>query len=351
MKKLYFIWIMVICVVVLVSTNYQNEATNFHGIAGLFPLQSLYAAESVGKTTVSEPLPTDIMGRSGSDFSDMEASGILFLEDLKKYLVISDDTENNKPVLHLMNHDGVIEDEIMIRGAGRIDDMEAITQGDNHDIYIACSQSYNKKGKLKDERKLLVKIERNRSVLTLKESVYLFDLLKQAAKADPFARWAGFMTAGKKKPDINIEGIFYRKGNLYLGFKSPFSGNRAVILVIEKIDSVLKKKRLDKNDLRIWKKLDLRVPESGLLTRLSDLFWMQDRLYVLSCADKKKKRGFLWVCDPKKGTASIVRTFEGLRPEGVSYNPDSKEFIVTFDQGGKKPSKMIKIRRQEETVK
>lgn len=112
---------------------------------------------------------------------------------------------------------------------------------DNGDIYIACSQSYNKNREIPDIRKLLLRIKRDRTILKLDKQIYLYHLLKEASERDKTAGWSQFMTSGGQDLGINIEGIFYHEGDLYPGFKRPLNESKAVILKINNIDKVLGK--------------------------------------------------------------------------------------------------------------
>jgi len=288
--------------------------------------------------------PSSLEGRLA-----VEASGVTYLNDLKKYFVVSDDTENKKAVLYLMNDEGIIEDETDILGLESINDMEAITEGRDGDLYVACSQSYNKKDRLPQERKLLVRLERDKAVVRLAKKIYLFDLLAEAAKRDSTAAWAQFITSGSGGVRIDIEGIFYYQGSLYLGFKAPLKDTEAVIVKIENIDRVLEENALDEKSVSLWRKFALEDHASGAPTGISDLYLRHNRLYILSYAriqnaDTGKDSGNLWAYDMQADQLSFLTHFEDLKPEGITFNPDKEEFLITFDHGDKHPSKIMRLR-------
>lgn len=284
------------------------------------------------------------------DIENIEASGVRYLSDIKKYLVISDDTRDKKPLLYLMDEEGTIEEGVGILGLEKINDMEAITENEKGDLYIACSQSYNKSHTLPEERRLLVRIKRDRTVFRLDNKLYLFDLLEEAVQKNNKAEWAQFLTGGGGTIDINIEGMFYYQGSLYLGFKRPLQGNKAVILRINQIDRVLEENVLDGNDIALWKAFDLSDHASGSPSGISDLYLLNNyRLFILSCStlrkdDRTKPSGSLWVYDFATDTLSFVKHLDNLKPEGITFNPDKQEYVITCDYGKNDPSQLMKLR-------
>lgn len=294
--------------------------------------------------------PVDIqIDKSLRDVSPIEASGVIYLDDLKKYLLISDDTAEKRPVLYLMNPEGNIEDELIVRGIKRINDMEAIAQDKDGSIYIACSQSWNRKNRLPAERKLLLKVNRDRALLTLDSRIYLYDLLKDAATRYPAGPLSIIAPAGPDGLSIDIEGIFFHRGDLYLGFKHPLKGNRAVVLRIIDMDGVFGENRLDEGSIELWKMLDLKDPESGQPAGISDLYLHEDRLFVLSygpveAGSMKEGAGNLWVYDLETKDLSHMIHLEHLKPEGITFNPDRSEYLVTFDHGRNHPSQFLRLR-------
>ncbi|GBC59200.1 hypothetical protein DENIS_0136 [Desulfonema ishimotonii] len=328
----------------------EKEGANFFEMSGLFFPEKTYA----GKPDRTHPDPADRLtdievSASLGNGTSPEASGVLYLSDLRKYLVISDDTEDKKPVLHLMNSQGQIEENVVIEGLKKVNDMEAIAPGRAGDIYIACSQSYNKKGRIPKSRKLLLKIRRNGTAFRLNKKIRLYDLLRDAAAEYRDALWSQSLLRENKAPDIDIEGIFYRNGDIYLGFKAPFKENRAMVLRIRDIDAVMDENRLDGRDVSLWKTFDLKDHGGGVPSRLSDLCLRNDQLFILSGAlhekdGVQKKSGNLWRYDLDEETLAFVKYTEGFICEGITWNPDEGEFLMVFDCGGEQPSKIMKLK-------
>ena len=282
----------------------------------------------------------------------IEASGAIYLSDLRKYLIVSDSTRGDKPYLYLMDDGGNIEEELTVKGLDRIKDMEAITMDENGMIYIACSQDRSKKGNMPDSRKFLARIKRNTTVLTLDATIYLHDLLDDTASKNKNAPWAKLLTSGDHGLDVNIEGVFLDRGSLYLGLKKPLVDGQAVILRIREIARVFDEKMIQPGNVEIWKTFDLKYEDSGVSPGISDLYRQGSVLYILSyagvkTADGKKRRGDLWKYDIQKDSLSLVMPFENLKPEGIAANPHDREFLITFDNGKKRPSQIMTLKCPE----
>ena len=56
----------------------------------------------------------------------------------------------------------------------------------------------------------------------------MYDLLQEAAGKMTQTDWSGFI----RDQNIEIEGIFYHRQDLYLGLKKPLKDDRAVIVRI-----------------------------------------------------------------------------------------------------------------------
>jgi hypothetical protein len=225
--------------------------------------------------------------------------------------------------------------------------MEAITEDREGNIYIACSQSFTKKGRLTEERKLLLRLKRDRAFLRLDKQVCLYDLLLNAAARNKKAEWAQFITDNGHEAKLNIEGIFHFQGSLYLGFKSPLQDGSAVVIEIPDISTVFDNNRLDENSIRIGNKFDLINRVHGVPSGISALCLHKQNLYILSRAgannyDKAQKSGSLWIYDMEVDELEHIMDFKDLKPEGLAYNDDKDEFLIVFDQGRRKPSKIMK---------
>lgn len=279
-----------------------------------------------------------------------ELSGAVYLKDLGKYLVVSDTTPREQPLLYLMDEQGVVDEEVIIQGLQRIDDMEAVTQDLQGRLYIACSQSSKTHGPPPPQRKLLVRLIRDGAVLRLDKQLSLYDLLSAAAEADPRAEWVRFLTPKKKRRSVkmNIEGIMYLDGDMYLGFKKPLKDSRAVILKIKDIDRAFDEGRLAQGGVALWKQLDLADNATGTPSGISDMLLLDNSVYILGCTKKKAgreliKAATLWRYDMGSDRLTRLTRFENLKAEGLAWNSDKHEFMIVCDHGSSEPSKIFSV--------
>jgi multidrug resistance efflux pump len=282
----------------------------------------------------------------------IEASGVLYLDDIDKYLVISDDTPLKKPFLFIMNGEGQIEKEAVIAGLQKINDMEGLAGGNDGYMYVLSSQSYNSSGKLSDARKLFLRVARSGESFTLKGSIQLYDVLHSAAEKNPEQPWARYLTMAIKDSSLDIEGVAFRQGELYLGIKNPLLDNGAVILNIGKADELFGASGINAADIAIWRQWKLIDPATGAPGHISDLQFNGDKLYALSVdegtnGDSGKKSGALWRCRFGDEQPACIQHFTNCKPEGVAFNNRTGELIVTFDNGSKRPSQMITVRVEQ----
>lgn len=300
--------------------------------------------------TLPRIVTTGLGGGSSADITGIEASGLLYMEDLGKYLVISDDTRKKAPILFLMDTSLRIEKEVAIRGLDKIDDMEAIAAGGGY-VYIASSQSVSKNGNLPEARKLLVKAERKGESLVLKGKLVLSDLLEKAARENPGEAWSAYVSAAISQRTFDVEGMALRQGSLLLGCKYPLLEGKAVVLEIKGIDAMLAGKAPGKGDIGIWRTLDLRSKEGGTACGISDLLFVGEDAYLLSTGTAKASgkdgaelhAGELWVLKAGADVALRIRDFAGEKPEGIAYDASAREFLIAMDNGSKRPSQILKI--------
>lgn len=293
------------------------------------------------------------LGGMTAEVPGVEASGLLFLPDMGKFLVISDDTPRKKPVLFLMDTAMRIEREAPIRGLDRIDDMEAISAGEDGAVYILASQSRTKGGKLPEARKLLVRAKRKGADLELDGKAVLLDMLEKASREHPGQAWAAFLRDGLAAGSIDIEGMAVHRGDLYLGFKNPLSEGRAVILKLRNPGEMFAGKDLRGQDVEIWKTLDLAGGDAGrpAACGIADLLFLDGDAYMISTGDvraggEESHVGELWVLRQGADKPERLRSFGGRKPEGIAYHDVSGGFFIAFDNGSGSPSQIMRIGKQ-----
>lgn len=277
---------------------------------------------------------------------DIEASGVTYLADLDKYIVISDDTPQKKPILFLVEESGKVIRELTIDGLDAINDMEAITAGDDGRIYISSSLSANKEGVTPESRKLLLSIYRSDSgEFVLEKAVNFHQALFTCAHANPDLDWAKFVLYAETVNSIEIEGMFFHDNALYFGFKAPLQSGMSVVLKIDNATSIFSSPIMA-GQVALWKMFRLKTDPFANQERISDLFYKDGTLYISGVgpdADNSKKYGSLWRLGQGNTEPELLRVFKGMRPEGISSGKESKTLMVCFDQGHRNQSQMTKI--------
>lgn len=280
------------------------------------------------------------------DKKSIEASGIMYLKDIQQYLVISDDTKGDKPLLYLLDSNGNVKDEALMEGCDKIEDMESMAEAENGILYIASSSSASKKGKVKEQRSKLLSVHRDQAAFSLLREVDLYSGLKACAEKNRGKEWADFILNGMAEDSIDIEGMFYRDGALFLGFKAPLTDGQSVILRVADIESFMYAGELSGDQVSIWKKIILKCEDGSVQERISDLCYLGDTLYITGTFEENEKglhSGSLWRLDEITGTAARLMIFNGRAPEGISSGDDPDSLIICFDGGSREKSEITKI--------
>lgn len=287
------------------------------------------------------------------DKKGLEASGILYLRDAGKYLVVSDDTPDDSPVLYLVNSKGEVTDEAVIEGAGKIRDIESVTEGENGTVYIASSSGVNKKGETRKNGTRLVSFKRDKTDFSMTGSMDLYSGLKACAEKSTGESWADFVLNGMASSSIDIEGMSCRNGSILLGFKAPFMDGQSVILGIRDIDSVIQSGSIRPEQVFIWRKISLGCEDGSVQERISDLCYAGDTLYLTGTSEERDadgRSGSLWRLDDATGTVTRLMIFNGRAPEGICAAEDNNNLAVCFDGGGKGKSEMTMVNIQNADI-
>lgn len=282
------------------------------------------------------------------DKKAVEASGVLYLDDLQEYLVVSDDTPDDKPVLYLVDSNGGVSDDVFIQGSDLIEDMESVADAENGILYIASSSSVNKKGKLKGRRARLISVYRDKRSFSVLREVDLYSCLRECAEKNSGKEWADFILNGVSDESMDIEGMFYKEGSLYFGFKAPLRDGQSVVLRIADVDAFMHTGGLTDDQVSIWKKINLSCEYGGAQERISDLCYVNGSLFITGTSEGKdgvSRSGSLWRLDEASGTAARLMIFNGRAPEGVCVSDDPDSLLVCFDGGAKEKSEITKISR------
>ncbi|MBX3017061.1 MAG: HlyD family efflux transporter periplasmic adaptor subunit [Bdellovibrionaceae bacterium] len=274
---------------------------------------------------------------------DFEPSGVIYLPDVKKFLVVSDDTDKQKSAsLFMVDRDGRIEDQtLFIPGVGEISDLESISQSGDY-VYMMTSQGLNKKGKDKPERNLFVRAKRAGLEMTETEVLNFKPMLMKMIAASSDAKLKATFK-GARATDFEIESHFVEDNFLYIGFKTPLSSAKeTLMLVIQDVDRMFKTKNLEIAQLSSVKWVDFGQV-AGAPHHMSDLIRVKGRMYATTVCHHEGC-GAIWRLSESEGkiTAEQLKSFEDLKPEGIAFDPEDSSFFVTFDLKDQ-PAKFLRI--------
>jgi len=268
----------------------------------------------------------------------LELSGIAYSASLGRFLVVSDDTGRkdkgtwHAPWLFAMTANGDIDpDPLPIAGIDRLNDAESLTAGPDGTFFLATSHSPDHKGRTSAERAMLLHLAlAGRSLRVLGRT----DLREVGG--------TGLLGAGglDDKGRLDIEGIAYRDGDLFVGLKSPLAGDgKATVMRLSHVVEALRKGSTP-GAWSVFARLRLAVaaPAGDVMEGISDLTFLPDgSLLVLANSPKTMPfdgGGSVWRVPKPVETAApiLVRRFPGLKPEGAALSPDAKWIVVVFDR-------------------
>lgn len=302
-------------------------------LAGMFETSALFSLKKM-------ILPSAIVERT-----KFEPSGAIWLADLNKYLVISDDTDElQSPLLFLMNRDGSIDSEpLKIKGLSGIMDIESIVQDDQF-IYLLSSQSRNSSGDIKNHRSLFVKVKRVGLELTVISSFELRPLLLSALeKSDNKELQSLGLTiqaSTVKNGDLDIEGMTLVGNDFLIGLKSPHNANgESLILRLVNKEYIFTNKFFHPQQVILEAKLSFdgktETDESNKMA-LSDLVYSNETYYI-STTCKKANCSAIWKASSLASENLILlKTFPVNQLEGIAIG-QKNEILGVFDEGKNEP--------------
>ncbi len=279
-----------------------------------------------------------------------EPSGISWLNEKKKYLIISDDTgiknlkNDHAPYLFFMDENGVIDSSMVIlSGIKTINDLEAIVPLGENDFYLISSQNISKKNKRPSNRELILKVKTIGNKYIVEKKAYLLSLILNSYSKEQLFALGLEQLAKDGKPILNIEGATYHNNALYFGLKEPVSDNGAIILKLDNVDSIFQNQKLLPNQLTVLGRVNLGKIKKKY-AGISDLmFDDQGILWALSTypntAKDEQVGGFHRINSYVDGrlVAERIFTFPGKKPEGLCQQSDSK-FLIVFDNDNETPA-------------
>jgi hypothetical protein len=281
--------------------------------------------------------------------SRIEPSGIVYRQDLKRYVFVSDDTghedkDEHTPWLFAMDERGAVDaDPIVIEGIKKVTDLESITAGDAGEVYVLSAQGYSKNGKRSKARTALLRLTANGRGFRVDGEVHLAELL-DAAGGDLLTRLG--LPQGTRQ--LEIEGMTFHRGALYFGLKSPLDPKGdALVWKLNDPKALFAGGDLNSSGLSLWARarLDAEVDGRTVAGGISELLFLPDGSLVMASTASNEQgateSGRVWyVPSPAEGrlTPRLVKTFPGLKPEGLCLSATPGKMLVVFDAGAATPS-------------
>jgi len=277
--------------------------------------------------------------RALSDHTQLELSGAAWAPAISRYLLVSDDVhdggDKHRPLLYTLADSGKLDAApIEIDGAGELNDPEAITAGPDGTFFISTSHSLTKKGRQPRSRHRLLRI----SVGPDRKAVACGELdLTTARGADGQLLWGD-------ERRLDVEGIAYHEGALFIGLKSPLaSDGSASIFRLADVLSAVQSGAIAPGAMSAYARPRLCVMRGGreVCEGVADLAALPDGALLIAANSPKNMPtdggGALWKLKAPGAPAELLKRFDGLKPEGVALTPTGKAAIVVFDTDGKKP--------------
>ncbi|HEX9971567.1 MAG TPA: efflux RND transporter periplasmic adaptor subunit [bacterium] len=278
-----------------------------------------------------------------------EPSGVAWLPDIGKYLIVSDDTgiqdapNDHAAYLFLMDPNGKVESHpLSLIGIDAVNDLEAIAPAGDETFYLVSSQNISKKNKRPGSRELIIKIKRDGDKFVVQGQVQFLSLLLHSYA------WQELRALGLEKfeedgqPVLNIEGAAFHDNALYLGLKEPVSQKGAIIWKLEDVDNIFKTQKLAPNQLSVYGFVQLGQFKNKT-AGISDLIFDQNGiLWALSTivdADKgDQSGGFHRINRFADGRLEATRiySFPNLKPEGICLQ-NTERFLIVFDKDNENP--------------
>ncbi len=274
--------------------------------------------------------------------AEIEASGLWWNAKQSHYLMVSDESHGHGAAIFVVNPNMQIEAQLKMKPDTAIDDLESISS-DGDFVYVLSSLSHNKHNKLKDVRKKLLRFRYQGDTVQIQEEVDLHDVLQRLAQEAPASTLSAFLAAALRDNSLNIESHAVRAGKLLVGFKSPqTSQGMTVMAEIDNVNALFAGRKLS---AKIWAQValvDPHLPTSA--SRLSDMAWVGEQLFMLSVSSGPSKHSQLWRMTAADTQPVLLKRFAGLAAEGLAYRPDTGMLTVVFDEGKGAPSKYQTLR-------
>lgn len=275
-----------------------------------------------------------------------EPSGLLWAQDLNKFLVVSDDTDEDKnPVVYLLNKDGSVDAQVIkIKNIDKVSDLEAISS-DGKYIYLMGSNSQNAKENAESLRNYFIKIERKSLDLQAIAKVDFRHLLINALllSQDNKLKQLGnsIKNSDKKADDLDIESLVVNNNQMIFALKSPLTiDNETLFLKIDNVDYIFNQNFIHPQQISIAAKFKLKnviLDQFGEVDlRVTDLILNNGAFYIATTCFKNECSAVFRANRLMDSDLKIVQTFSLKKLEGIEFDQDD-QLMGVFDEGSKEP--------------
>jgi hypothetical protein len=305
----------------------------------------LLASVMAAAPAPAEPTTVDVPDALLSITCPLELSGIVWLPSQQRYLMVSDDTGlKEKKTYHapiLISAKTLLKvdpEPVSILGLEKLDDAESIALGPDGTVLVSTSHSLDAEGHSKPARRQLLWLAPKGAAFEVKGRLDLSEV------RDTRGRTLAEVVSGRPGP-VDIEGMDFRAGALYLGFKAPLAEDGAATVVkLDAIAKALEAGRVAPESVEVFVRTALMVPGPDgqrVPEGVADLRFLSDgSLLLLGNAPKGGRPdggGAAWWLKDTKGPAVMLRRFLGLKPEGITLTPDGSALAIVFDRGKETP--------------
>lgn len=263
-----------------------------------------------------------------SDEFAPELSGMVYLPEMKQFVVVSDDYPEERPFLMLMNEEGELQDRpLYIENLEKMDDIESISRVDDY-LYVMSSLSPTKKGKLKSERQMFVKIKRMGLRLVLEGQVDLRESLLKAMKAsaDPILQ-----RLARADSPFEVEGHFVDQKALFVAVKGPVLDQKELlILKVSEIDQVFVEGSLKAADVSVFRHLKVPSADSGMELSVTDIIRENNTIFF-STSCRNSPCSALWQLGTNGDKAELIQEFPLRHLEGLGVLSHAGKIFGVFD--------------------
>lgn len=275
-----------------------------------------------------------------------EPSAIAWWPGRERYLVASDDTgladrTEHVPWLFTMDASGRVDPEpLIIAGLEAMSDVESIALAPDGALYVLASQGRSRKGKRPKARQVFARVELTAAGARATASIRLASVLERSGAL------AGLGLASLDA--LDIEGLTATSGGgLLLGLKGPLGPrNEAIVWHLPDPERLLATGEPSAGGLVLWGTIPLTVTADGATVPagIAELLELPDGTLLVAATaagelEPRTQDGALYHVEGRAGLAAptLVRTFAGRKPEGLSRAAEGDAIAVAFDAGAGLP--------------